>query len=254
MSCAYQYGVETTAQPAASANVSAPEAICSRFAVRREEDVGLSRADPRARRPRGTDRRRRRGFRGRARRHAARASGGIARLRDARRRDACGRRSCRRSPDTARSIAGRASITVSIPLPGEMRPNVESRKASTPATRPGRPSSRMPDARAMRRAGAPCGTTRTFSSGRCLTSTSRRSAVSVITITSSASPQSSVSTSVWCGVGSESTVCRVTTSGCASSWASESTYSPSRPPKIPYSCWSSTTSTSSRPSIRAVRT
>ena len=32
MSCAYQYGVETTAQPAASANVSAPEAICSRLA------------------------------------------------------------------------------------------------------------------------------------------------------------------------------------------------------------------------------
>ena len=31
MSCAYQYGVETTAQPAAIANVSAPEAICSRF-------------------------------------------------------------------------------------------------------------------------------------------------------------------------------------------------------------------------------
>ena len=30
MSCAYQYGVETTAQPAAIANVSAPEAICSR--------------------------------------------------------------------------------------------------------------------------------------------------------------------------------------------------------------------------------
>ena len=31
MSCAYQYGVETTPQPAASAKVSAPEAICSRF-------------------------------------------------------------------------------------------------------------------------------------------------------------------------------------------------------------------------------
>ena len=31
MSCAYQYGVETTAQPAAIAKVSAPEAICSRL-------------------------------------------------------------------------------------------------------------------------------------------------------------------------------------------------------------------------------
>jgi hypothetical protein len=30
MSCAYQYGVETTAHPAAMPNVSAPDAICSR--------------------------------------------------------------------------------------------------------------------------------------------------------------------------------------------------------------------------------
>ena len=39
MSSAYQYGVETAAQPAAIANVSAPEAICSRLRVRRDEDV-----------------------------------------------------------------------------------------------------------------------------------------------------------------------------------------------------------------------
>ena len=31
MSSAYQYGVETAAQPAASANVSAPEELCSLF-------------------------------------------------------------------------------------------------------------------------------------------------------------------------------------------------------------------------------
>ena len=31
MSSAYQYGVEIAAQPAAIANVSAPEAICSRL-------------------------------------------------------------------------------------------------------------------------------------------------------------------------------------------------------------------------------
>ena len=30
MSCAYQYGVETTPQPAAMPKVSAPDAICSR--------------------------------------------------------------------------------------------------------------------------------------------------------------------------------------------------------------------------------
>ena len=32
MSCAYQYGVETAAQPAASAKVSEPDELCSRFA------------------------------------------------------------------------------------------------------------------------------------------------------------------------------------------------------------------------------
>ena len=40
MSCAYQYGVETTPQPAASAKVSAPDEICSRCAVGRHEYVG----------------------------------------------------------------------------------------------------------------------------------------------------------------------------------------------------------------------
>ena len=59
-------------------------------------------------------------------------------------------------------------------------------------------SSRALAARAIRRAGAPCGTTRTFSSGHVPESTSSRSAVSVITITSSASLHSSVSTSAWC--------------------------------------------------------
>ena len=40
MSCAYQYGVETTPQPAAIPKVSAPDAICSRPLVGRDEDVG----------------------------------------------------------------------------------------------------------------------------------------------------------------------------------------------------------------------
>ncbi len=153
------------------------------------------------------------------------------------------------------TIAGRASTTVSSPLPGEMSPKVERRKPSLPsACVPDTGASRSSAARAVRRAGAPCGTTRTFSSGQAPDETSSRRAVSVITITSSASAHSPASTSAWCGVGSESTVCRVTTSGCASSSANESTYSPSGPPKIPYSCWSSTTSTSRRPSMRAVRT
>ena len=88
-----------------------------------------------------------------------------------------------------------------------------------------------------------------FSSSHAPSSTTSRRAVSVITITRSASWQSAVSTCSWCGVGAESTVCSVTTSGCASSRANDSTYSPSRPPKIPYSCCSSTTSTSSAPAL-----
>ena len=74
--------------------------------VRCQEDVGLPREASRARRRRGTDRRRRRGFRARARRRDARAAGGSARPRDARCPDVCGRRSCRRRPDTARSPPG----------------------------------------------------------------------------------------------------------------------------------------------------
>ena len=55
--------------------------------------------------------------------------------------------------------------------------------------------SRALAARAIRRAGAPCGTTRTLSAEHVPESTSSRSAVSVITITSSASLHSSVRTS-----------------------------------------------------------
>ena len=41
-----QYGVETTAQPAASANVRAPDAICSRLAYGvRKTSVSASRSD-----------------------------------------------------------------------------------------------------------------------------------------------------------------------------------------------------------------
>ena len=40
MSCAYQYGVETTPQPAAMPKVSAPGGDLLALAVRRHEDVG----------------------------------------------------------------------------------------------------------------------------------------------------------------------------------------------------------------------
>ncbi len=92
------------------------------------------------------------------------------------------------------TIAGRASITVSSPFPGEISPKVESRKRS-PSVEYGFGSSGSLAARAVRRAGAPCGTTRTFSAGQEPEPTSNRSAVSVITTTSSASPHSSASTS-----------------------------------------------------------
>ena len=47
-----------------------------------------------------------------------------------------------------------------------------------------------------------------FSSAQAPTCTSSRRAVSVITITRSASSQSDVRTCSWCGVGAESTVCK----------------------------------------------
>ena len=119
------------------------------------------------------------------------------------------------------------------------------------------PSARSTASSLARRAitrGAPCGTTRTFAAGHAPPVTSRSRAVSVITITSCACMHTAARTLAWCGVGADSTVCRVTTSGCESSSVRDATYSPSRPPKIPYSCCSRTTSTSSRPRIRAART
>ena len=125
----------------------------------------------------------------RARARAARASGGTARPRDGRRPDASARRSRRRSPDAARSIAGSASITVSSPCPARSGRTSRAGSRSDAVRGIGADVARRARAaaRAVRRAGAPCGTTRTFSSGQAPHSTSSRSAVSVITITSSAS-------------------------------------------------------------------
>ena len=101
-------------------------------------------------------------------------------------------------------------------LPGRDQPERREQEAAACATIGRRcPKVGIAGGARVSRVGAPCGTTRIFSSGQAPHSTSSRSAVSVITITSSACAQSSVSTSAWCGVGSESTVCSVTTSGCA---------------------------------------
>ena len=98
--------------------------------------------------------------------------------------------------------------------------------------RTGRSAGRLPASSSRRAApscvGAPCGTTTILSAAHASSSTSSRLPVSVITITRSASSQSAVKTCSWCGVGAESTVCNVTTSGCASPRTNDRTYSPSR--------------------------
>ena len=92
------------------------------------------------------------------------------------------------------------------------------------------PAARRPVARAARGSssvGPPCGTTRTRSGGTSRASTTIRRAVSVNTQTSVARSQSARSVSAWRTVGADRTVCSVTTIGCRSSSASDSTCSPS---------------------------
>ena len=105
-------------------------------------------------------------------------------VRDVRMRAA--RRSRRGPRGAARSIAGSASITVSSPLPGRDQPERREQEAVARA-RVRRRDVGAVDALAARarsrRDGAPCGTTRTFSSGQAPHSTSSRRAVSVMTIT-----------------------------------------------------------------------
>ena len=73
-------------------------------------------------------------------------------------------------------------------------------------------------------------------------STTIRRAVSVKTVTSVARRQRARSASACRTDGADSTVCSVTTSGCSSSSASDTTKAPASPPKMPYSCSISTTS------------
>ena len=171
MSSAYQYGVETTAQPAAIANVSAPEAICSRFSIRRDEHVRRGEqvrelvdreeavveldvvAEPEIER------------------RAVRASGGTARPPDARR--GCVRPAIRYSTSGCRSmIAGKRLDRRLQALAGRDQPErreQEARLHPLVATGAGvsdgrvRASSRAPRPSC---AGAPCGTTRIFSVGQ----------------------------------------------------------------------------------------
>ena len=192
MSCAYQYGVETTAQPAAMPKVSAPEAICSRplYGVTKTS-VAASRSAissiARKRSSNSTWSSSPRSTHGLLERHpvalalAVRdvgmcpAGDHVEHVRDDARRSPAAPRSPSRSPCRRRS--GRTSRAGSARPP----PYGARGEASFPAR-----ARRVGVARCASTAGAPCGTTRTFSAGHVPPSTSSRRAVSVITITSSA--------------------------------------------------------------------
>ncbi len=201
------------------------------------------RASSRGRRARGSGRRTRRARRGRGRAPGARARSGTPRRGAWPPRGGSARRS-RRAPSGWRAtIAGIAAIATSMPLPGEISPKVASTWRSV----------RGPVAcgRGSSSDGPPWGTTRTRSGGARRAATIIRRAVSVNTHTSVARPQSARSVSAWRTDGADRTVCSVRTIGCRSPSASDRMCAPSSPPKIPYSCWMTTTSSPRRSSTRA---
>ena len=156
------------------------------------------------------------------------------------------------------TIAGMAAIATSMPLPGEISPKVAStvrpawaRAASGPLPLPLPLAFVDPAAPGSSCTGPPWGTTRTRSGRTSRASMTMRRAVSVKTHTSVASSQSARSVSAWWTEGADSTVCRVMTRGWCSSRARLSTCSPSAPPKMPYSCWTTTTSSPRRSITRA---
>ncbi len=65
---------------------------------------------------------------------------------------------------------------------------------------------------------------------------SRSRAVAVIVTTASLRLTTRCSTSAWWAVGAASTVCATTTTGTRTCSSTASTWSPSGPPKMPYSC------------------
>ena len=146
-------------------------------------------------------------------------------------------------------MAGSASIATSMPFPALIRPNVDSTVRSVSDSIAGRVAGTLSGSSAI---GAPCGMTRTRSGGTRWESITIVRAVSVKTVTSVARWHSARSASAWRTLGSESTVCRVTTSGWVSTSASEVTNEPASPPKMPYSCSISTTSVPREASVRAI--
>ena len=218
MSCAYQYGRRDDAAAGRDREGERARGDLLAVAVRRHEHVGrreqIGELVDREEAVVELDVR----HRARARARAARASAGTARPRGARRRDACARRSCRATSGCRSTIAGSASITVSRPLPGEISPNVESRKrvaAGATGCDAGFAVARRASGEPRRRAVRDDANLLLRAGARGDEQSQRRVGHHDHELRLARTAR--VSTSAWCGVGSESTVCRVTTSGCASS-------------------------------------
>jgi hypothetical protein len=94
--------------------------------------------------------------------------------------------------------------------------------------------------------GAPCGPWVSCFPDATSVRIAIRRADSVNTVTRAAPAHSADSVAAWPGVGLESSVCSVTRYGMprlVSALVRCSTYEPFGPPKMPYSCWISTTPT-----------
>ena len=155
---------------------------------------------------------------------------------------------------------GDGPIATSTPLPGEtsrMSPRRIAPASSRSRPRAGRDRHRPPDVVTRRRrmivGGAPCGTTWSRSGGTTPRSTSSARSESLNTVTAAARRHSSLEHPRLAVRRFGDDGVQRDYIGIASSAANERTYSPSTPPKMPYSCWITTTSTPSRPRSRAAR-
>ena len=133
--------------------------------------------------------------------------------------------------DACPPSAAIARMPHSRPLPGEISPHVSTRFV---VLRLG------VDAACC--TGTPWGMTRTFVGVTRYVRIRMSCAFCVITTTAAADSQTDSRTSRWCRVGAASTVCRTTMVGVPSIRSSGTTSSPSRPPKMPYSCCTIATS------------
>ena len=258
MSCAYQYGVETTPQPAAMR-----EGERARRRSARGSRYGVTNTSVAASRSASSSIERNRSSNSTCSPSPSSSTrrSSISRYRSPSR---CATSGCVRPAITygtsgcRSTIAGSASITVSSPLPGEISPNVESRKPLAVASRGARDAvgSRASlggargehgrravrdDADLLLRAGAALDEQPQRRLGHhdheLRLRAERRRAPSPGAASAPRAP------------------CAASRRAAAQLLARTTARTRRRaPPKIPYSCWSRTTSTSSRPRIRAART